>query len=129
MSSVVETRVVTLNDRLAELEKDRRNNIASHQSEHLIQPSEDLSKQATDNLLSFVKQTSEQSKREIDRLIDELANLKRKLDNDRGQVQQQIANYAALNQCAAQLTEIALTVFAKLRKSRTQSRNLKGNWV
>jgi hypothetical protein len=88
MSPVVETRVPTLNDRLAELEKDRQNNIASHKSGHLIQPSEDLSKQATDNLLSFVKQTSEKSKRKIDHLIDELANLKWRLDSDRGQVQQ-----------------------------------------
>jgi hypothetical protein len=116
MSSVVETRVLTLNDRLAELEKDRRNNITSHRSEHLVQPSEDLSKQATDNLLSFVKQTSEKSKREIDRLIDELANLKWRLDNDRDQVQQQIANYAALNQSAAQLTEIALDGVRQVKK-------------
>jgi signal transduction histidine kinase len=116
MSSVVETRVLTLNERLGELEKDRRSSIASHQSEHLVRPSEDLSKQATNNLLSFVKQTSEQSKREIDRLIEELANLKWRLDNDRGQVQQQIANYAALNQSAAQLTQIALDGVSQVKK-------------
>jgi hypothetical protein len=116
MSSVVETRVPTLNDRLAELEKDRQNNIASHKSEHLIQPSEDLSKQATDNLLSFVKQTSEKSKRKIDHLIDELANLKWRLDSDRGQVQQQIAKYAALNQSAARLTEIALDGVSQVKQ-------------
>ena len=116
MSSVVETRVLTLNDRLAELEKDRRNNITSQQSDSLILPSEDLSKQATNNLLSFVKQTSEKSKREIDRLIDELANLKWRLDNDRGQVQQQIANYTALNQSAAQLTQIALDGVSQVKK-------------
>lgn len=123
MNSVVETRVLTLDDRLAELEKDRQNNIASHKSEHLIQPSEDLSKQATDDLLSFVKQTSEKAKREIDRLIGELANLKWKLDNDRGQVQQQIAKFAALNQSAAQLTEIALDgnwVWPTRKKSRPE---------
>jgi len=117
MSSVVETRVLTLNDRLAELEKDRRNNITSQQSDSLILPSEDLSKQATNNLLSFVKQTSEKSKREIDRLIDELANLKWRLDNDRGQVQQQIMNYTALNQSAAQLTQIALDGVRQVKPS------------
>jgi hypothetical protein len=63
-----------------------------------------------------VKQTSEKSKREIDRLIDELANLKWRLDNDRDQVQQQIANYAALNQSAAQLTEIALDGVRQVKK-------------
>jgi hypothetical protein len=108
MSSFVETRVLTLSDRLAELEKDRRNNITSHQSDNLVQPSEDLSKQATDNLLSFVQQTSERTKREIDRLINELMGLQKRLDDGRSRVQQQIANYTALNQSAAHLTQIAL---------------------
>jgi len=122
MSSLVETRVLTLSDRLAELEKDRRNNITSHKSENLVQPSEDLSKQAANSLLSFVQQTSERSTREIDRLIDELAGLQKKMDDDRSQVQQQIANYAALNQSAVQLTQIALdgTLQVKSRDTEPQ---------
>ena len=120
MSSLVETRVLTLSDRLAELEKDRRNNITSHKSENLVQPSEDLSKQAANSLLSFVQQTSERSTREIDRLIDELAGLQKKMDDDRSQVQQQIANYAALNQSAVQLTQIALDGTLQVKSKGTE---------
>ena len=120
MSSFVETRVLTLSDRLAELEKDRRNNITSHKSENLVQPSEDLSKQAANSLLSFVQQTSERSTREIDRLIDELAGLQKKMDDDRSQVQQQIANYAALNQSAVQLTQIALDGTLQVKSKGTE---------
>ena len=120
MSSFVETRVLMLSDRLAELEKDRRNNITSHKSENLVQPSEDLSKQAANSLLSFVQQTSERSTREIDRLIDELAGLQKKMDDDRSQVQQQIANYAALNQSAVQLTQIALDGTLQVKSKGTE---------
>ena len=120
MSSFVETRVLTLSDRLAELEKDRRNNITSHKSENLVQPSEDLSKQAANSLLSFVQQTSERSTREIDRLIDELAGLQKKMDDDRSQVQQQIANYAALNQSAVHLTQVALDGTLQVKSKGTE---------
>jgi cell shape-determining protein MreC len=69
---------------------------------------EGASEQATNDLLSFVQQASENSKREVDLLIDELRGLQKKLDNDREHVHQQIAEYTSLSQSTLQLTSIVL---------------------
>jgi hypothetical protein len=71
-------------------------------------PAEDVSEQATNDLLSLVRQASEGSKREIDLLIDELTGLQKKLDDDRERVHRQIAHYSSFSQSALQLTKIAL---------------------
>jgi hypothetical protein len=48
--------------------------------------------QATDHLLSLVRQASEESKREIDLLINELTSLQKKLDDDRERIHNKLRN-------------------------------------
>jgi hypothetical protein len=74
----------------------------------LAPPVEDAGQKATDDLVSFVHNASETSKREIDHLIDELKGLQKKLDDEGNRVRQQIVDYASLNQSAFQLIKIVL---------------------
>jgi len=59
-----------------------------------------------DNLGALMGRVSESSAREIDRLIDELMELREKLRTDANRVQRDITAYAALSQSVMQLTKI-----------------------
>jgi hypothetical protein len=55
---------------------------------------------------SLIRKFSFESTREIDRLIDDLKNLRRKLEDDGNRVQRDVADYTALSQSVVQLTQI-----------------------
>jgi hypothetical protein len=71
-------------------------------------PAEDAGQKATDDLVSFVRNASETSTREIDHLIDELKGLQKRLDDEGNRVRQQIVDFASLNQSTLQLAKIVL---------------------
>jgi hypothetical protein len=81
-----------------------------------VRPAEEVSEQATNDLLSLVRQASEGSKREIDLLIKELTGLQKKLDDDRERAHQQVAQYTSLSQSTLQLTKIVLDQIPHVKK-------------
>ena len=54
----------------------------------------------------LLRQVSTESTREINRLIDDLKNLREKLDSDFDRVEREIVGYASLNQSVVDLTKI-----------------------
>jgi hypothetical protein len=72
---------------------------------------EDTGKQAS----TLICQLSRVSTREIDRLIDDLKNLRDKLESDGNRVQSDIVEYASLSQSALQLTKIVTDAVAHVK--------------
>ncbi|HXY02952.1 MAG TPA: hypothetical protein VEI49_05200 [Terriglobales bacterium] len=72
---------------------------------------EDTGKQAS----TLVRQVSRVSTREMDRLIDDLKNLRDKLESDGNRIQSDIVEYASLSQSALQLTKIVTDAVAHVK--------------
>ena len=64
------------------------------------------SEMIANNVGSLVRRVSGTSTREIDNLINELQNLREKLQSDGSRVQRDLVEYAALSQSVMQLTKI-----------------------
>jgi len=97
--SIVKTRELTRSDKPAEIEGNIRN--LGQQGSTVRQP-EDSGKQAS----ALVRLVSLASTREIDRLMDDLKNLREKLKNEGNRIQTDIVEYASLSESAVQLTKI-----------------------
>ena len=71
------------------------------------------------NLSDLLGQVSKNSKVEIDSLINELQQLKRKLQTDGDRIQREIEEYHALSQQVMQLTSIISDSVAQLPTAQT----------
>ena len=81
-----------------------------------IRRTDDSSEQSTNNLSTLLRQVSVDSTREIDRLIDDLKNLREKLEDDGNRVQREIVGYVSLNQSVIQLTKIVSESMTHVKK-------------
>ena len=90
----------SFSDRPAELEGNIRE-LARRQTGAPRRP-DDTGEQASNS----VRRMALESTREIDRLIDDLKNLRGKLEDDGNRVQRDVAAYASLSQSVVQLTKI-----------------------
>ena len=107
--SIVKPRELTRSNKPAEIEGNIRN-LRRH-SGTLRQP-EDSGEQAS----TLVGTVSLASTREIDRLIDDLKDLRDKLENDGNRIQTDIIEYATLSQSAMQLTKIISDSMARVEE-------------
>jgi len=69
-----------------------------------------------EHLEDMVRQISLASTSEIDRLIGDLKDLRDKLENDANRIETDIAEFASLNQSAAQLTKIISDSLTQVKK-------------
>jgi hypothetical protein len=82
-----------------------------HQSSTVCRP-EEIGKQAS----TLVRQISLASTREIDRLTDDLKDLRKRLENRGSRIQNDIVEYAELSQSAVQLTKIVTDSVAQVER-------------
>ena len=98
--SIVKSRELTRSDNPAEIEGNIRG-LVRQQNSAVRQP-ENGGEQAS----TLMRRLSLESTREVDRLIDDLKNLRGKLEDDGNRVQSAIVGYASLSQSVIQLTKI-----------------------
>jgi len=78
-----------------------------------VRQQEEVGKEAS----TLVSRSSLSSTRELDRLIDDLTDLRKKLENRSSRIQSDIVEYASLSQSAAQLTKIVSDSVAQIEKT------------
>jgi hypothetical protein len=81
-------RALTRADNQSEIEGSMRDLVRRESG--TIRRTDDSSEQSTNNLSTLLRQVSVDSTREIDRLIDDLKNLREKLEDDGNRVQREI---------------------------------------
>jgi hypothetical protein len=98
--SIVKSRELTPSDNPAEIEGNIRG-LVRQQNSAVRQPENSGERAST-----LMRRLSLESTREIDRLIDDLKNVRGKLEDDGNRVQSAIVGYASLSQSVIQLTKI-----------------------
>jgi len=106
--STVKSAVLPRSNKPAEIEEVIWN--VEHQG--TLRPPEEIGKQAS----TLVRQISLSSTREIDRLIGDLKDLHKKLENRSRRIQNDIVEYAELCQSAVRLTKIVLDSVAQVER-------------
>ena len=107
-------RALTRADNKSEIEGSMRDLVRRESG--TIRRADDSSEQSTNNLSTLLRQVSVDSTREIDRLIDDLKNLREKLEDDGNRVQREIVGYVSLNQSVIQLTKIVSESMTHVKK-------------
>jgi hypothetical protein len=107
-------RALTRADNQSEIEGSMRDLVRRESG--TIRRTDDSSEQSTNNLSTLLRQVSVDSTREIDRLIDDLKNLREKLEDDGNRVQREIVGYVSLNQSVIQLTKIVSESMTHVKK-------------
>jgi hypothetical protein len=114
--SIVKQREVTRNNKPVETEGNVRD---LRRRGGIVHLPEDGGEQAS----TLVGAVSVASTCEIDRLIDDLKNLRDKLENDGNRIQTDIIEYATLSQSAMQLTKIISDSMARVEEISVASSN------
>jgi hypothetical protein len=108
-------RALTRADNKSEIEGSMRDLVRRESG--TIRRTDDSSEQSTNNLSTLLRQVSVDSTREIDRLIDDLKNLREKLEDDGNRVQREIVGYVSLNQSVIQPDKNSIRKYDPCKKA------------